>query len=102
MISWVQRYFPKGSGISYPQGGFLLWVELPADVDCVRLNERLAQHAIHVAPGALFSASGKFRQCLRLNYAFTLTPAMEEAVRTVGELAREMLSEVRESLLAMK
>ena len=102
MISWVQRYFPKGSGISYPQGGFLLWVELPADVDCVRLNERLAQHAIHVAPGALFSASGKFRQCLRLNYAFTLTPAMEEAVRTVGELAREMLSEVRESSLAMK
>ncbi|WP_447044544.1 aminotransferase-like domain-containing protein [Vreelandella sp. H-I2] len=95
MISWVQRYFPKGSGISYPQGGFLLWVELPAAVDCVRLNERLAKRSIHVAPGSLFSASGKFRQCLRLNYAFTLTPAIEEAVRTVGEMATEMVEEAQ-------
>jgi DNA-binding transcriptional MocR family regulator len=95
MISWVQRYFPKGAGISYPQGSFLLWVELPAAVDCVRLNERLAQRAIHVAPGSLFSASGKFRQCLRLNYAFTLTPAIEDAVRIVGELATEMVEEAQ-------
>jgi len=91
----VQRYFPEGSGISYPQGSFLLWVELPAAVDCVRLNERLAKHAIHVAPGSLFSASGKFRQCLRLNYAFTLTSAIEDAVRTVGELAAEMVEEAQ-------
>ncbi|MGO3770745.1 aminotransferase-like domain-containing protein [Vreelandella alkaliphila] len=95
MINWVQRYFPEGAGISYPQGSFLLWVELPAAVDCVRLNERLAQRAIHVAPGSLFSASGKFRQCLRLNYAFTLTPAIEDAVRTVGELATEMVEEAQ-------
>ncbi|NGO90433.1 MAG: PLP-dependent aminotransferase family protein, partial [Halomonas sp.] len=43
----------------------------------------------------LFSASGKFRQCLRLNYAFTLTPAIEEAVRTVGNIATEMVEEAR-------
>ncbi|RUR31947.1 PLP-dependent aminotransferase family protein [Vreelandella andesensis] len=102
MISWVQRYFPKGSGISYPQGSFLLWVELPAAVDCVRLNERLAQRAIHVAPGSLFSASGKFRQCLRLNYAFTLTPVIESAVRTVGELAAEMVEEAQRHEGALK
>ncbi|MGM0832310.1 MAG: PLP-dependent aminotransferase family protein [Pseudomonadota bacterium] len=102
MINWVQRYFPKGAGISYPQGSFLLWVELPALVDCVRLNERLAQRAIHVAPGSLFSASGKFRQCLRLNYAFTLTPAIEDAVRTVGELATEMVEEAQRYEVALK
>ncbi|MFI0473767.1 PLP-dependent aminotransferase family protein [Halomonas sp. HMF6819] len=95
MIDWVQRYFPAGTGISYPQGGFLLWVELPAAVDCVRLNECLVEHHLHVAPGSLFSASGKFRQCLRLNYAFTLTPAIEAAVRTVGALAKVMVDEMR-------
>jgi len=45
------------------------------------------------------SDSSKFRQCLRLNYAFTLTPAMEEAVRTVGELATEMVEEAQASLI---
>ncbi|MFG6665745.1 PLP-dependent aminotransferase family protein [Halomonas sp. HNIBRBA4712] len=98
MIGWVQRYFPKGTGISYPQGGFLLWVELPAAVDCVRLNERLASHRLHVAPGSLFSASGKFRQCLRLNYAFTLTPAIEAAVRCAGEIAEAMVEEALQPL----
>jgi len=44
-----------------------------------------------VAPGLLLSASGKFRQCLWLNYAFMLTPVIEEAVRTVGELFTEMV-----------
>lgn len=102
MISWVQRYFPEGAGISYPQGSFLLWVELPAAVDCVKLNKRLAQHAIHVAPGSLFSASGKFRQSLRLNYAFTLTPAIENAVRTVGEIATEMVEQTQEHALVLK
>lgn len=101
MISWVQRYFPQGSGISYPQGSFLLWVELPAAVDCVRLNERLAQKKLHVAPGSLFSASGKFRQCLRLNYAFTLTPVMEDAVRSVGELASQMADEALEHEISL-
>ena len=43
----------------------------------------------------LFSASGKFRQCLRLNYAFTLTPEIEAAVRTVGEFATEMVEEAQ-------
>jgi len=102
MINWVQRYFPEGTGISYPQGSFLLWVELPTAVDCERLNERLAKRAIHVAPGSLFSASGKFRQCLRLNYAFTLTPAIEDAVRTVGALATEMMEEVQRYEVALK
>ncbi|MGP9764301.1 hypothetical protein ACT3UM_01070 [Halomonas sp. AOP13-D3-9] len=45
--------------------------------------------------GSLFSASGKFRQCLRLNYAFTLTPAIEDAVRTVGGLAAEMVADAQ-------
>lgn len=94
LIRWVQQYFPAGTGISYPQGSFLLWVELPAAVDCVRLNQRLSAVGIHVAPGSLFSASGKYRQCLRLNYAFTLTPRIEEAVRQVGYLASEMIAEL--------
>ncbi|BBI53745.1 hypothetical protein HORIV_61660 [Vreelandella olivaria] len=33
--------------------------------------------------------------CLRLNYAFTLTPAIENAVRTVGDLATEMMEEAQ-------
>ncbi|MGC3874911.1 PLP-dependent aminotransferase family protein [Halomonas sp. GXIMD04776] len=93
LLGWVERHFPAGTGISYPQGGFLLWLELPADIDCVRLNERLAASNIRIAPGSLFSASGKYRHCLRLNYASPLTPSIASAIRGVGEMVTVMIAE---------
>ncbi|HET8789916.1 MAG TPA: PLP-dependent aminotransferase family protein [Modicisalibacter sp.] len=93
LLGWIERHFPAGTGVSYPQGGFLLWLELPDGVDCVRLNERLATSHIRIAPGSLFSASGKYRHCLRLNYASPLTPAVAAAIRTVGETVTTMLDE---------
>ena len=93
MIDWVTRYFPPGTGVSYPQGGFLLWIELPDSIDCVGLKEHLAAKGLHITPGSLFSASGKFRHCLRLNYAAAMTPAVEAGIKRVGEAVTAMLGE---------
>lgn len=93
LLGWVKRHFPAGTGVSYPQGGFLLWLELPAGVDCVRLNERLAASRIRIAPGSLFSASGKYRHCLRLNYASPMTADVAEAVRVVGVTVTTMVAQ---------
>ncbi|MFM9270382.1 PLP-dependent aminotransferase family protein [Halomonas elongata] len=91
MTDWVGESFPDGTRISQPRGGFLLWVELPGPIDTPRLNGRLATERLHVAPGPMFSASGKYRHCLRLNYAERPTASLEAAIRRVGELAGEML-----------
>ncbi|GGO80838.1 GntR family transcriptional regulator [Marinobacterium nitratireducens] len=94
MIAWVERHFPAGTRISYPQGGFLLWAELPGDADSIRLNERLLAQGIRIGPGPLFSASGKYRNCLRLNYSDKPDARIEAAVRKVGEEATRMLLEL--------
>ncbi|GHB10365.1 aminotransferase-like domain-containing protein [Modicisalibacter luteus] len=96
LLGWVGQHFPQGTRVSYPQGGFLLWLELPEAIDCIRLNERLAEVGVRIAPGSLFSASGKYRHCLRLNYAAALTPETAVAVRQVGEVAEAMLREEAE------
>jgi len=90
MLKWVRRYFPEGTAVSPPQGGFVLWVQLPARVDCVRLNEQLKN--VTIAPGSLFSASRKYRHCMRLNFASQLTDKIEAAVKTVGETATMMVA----------
>jgi DNA-binding transcriptional MocR family regulator len=94
MIAAVERYFPAGTRISYPQGGFLLWVELPGDIDTLQLNDRLQSSAIRIGPGVLFSASGKYRNCMRLNYSAKPTEAIEHALQTIGELCIRMLREI--------
>ncbi|MDU5676941.1 MAG: PLP-dependent aminotransferase family protein, partial [Pseudomonas aeruginosa] len=91
MIDWVARYFPEGTRASRPQGGFLLWVELDEAFDTLRLDKALRNRGVQVAVGCIFSASGKYRNCLRMNYAALPTPAIEQAVRRVGESACELL-----------
>lgn len=91
MLKWIRRYFPEGTQVTPPQGGFILWVVLPDDVDCVELNNRLDN--VTVAPGALFSVADKYRNCMRLNYAAPPTDTIAAAVKAVGEAAAHMLAQ---------
>ncbi|OEC36905.1 DNA-binding transcriptional regulator, MocR family, contains an aminotransferase domain [Pseudomonas cuatrocienegasensis] len=90
MIDWVSRYFPAGTRVSRPQGSFMLWLELEAGFDSQRLNRELQAHAIQIAPGSIFSAAGKYRNCLRLNYASQPSAEIEAAVRQVGLCAAQL------------
>ncbi|MNC42047.1 putative HTH-type transcriptional regulator YjiR [compost metagenome] len=71
----------------------MLWVELPEHFDTLRLNRALLEEGVQVAVGSIFSASGKFRHCLRMNFAARPTPQIEAAVRKVGETALRLLDE---------
>ncbi|AUY25691.1 aminotransferase-like domain-containing protein [Mixta calida] len=82
---WVRRYFPCGICVSRPQGGFLMWIELPEAFDAVLLNRTLRESKIQIAVGSLFSASGKYRNCLRLNFGLTLNDATEQAIVTLAQ-----------------
>lgn len=93
MQEWIHRYFPAGSKVSQPQGSFMIWVELPERFDSQRLNRELLPHGVQIAPGSIFSAAGKYRNCLRMNYAGPASAQIEAAVRLVGETAARMLSE---------
>jgi DNA-binding transcriptional MocR family regulator len=66
---WVRQYFPAEICVTRPQGSFLLWVELPEKVDMVCVSKQLCRLKIQAAAGSLFSASGKYRNCLRINVA---------------------------------
>ena len=93
MIEWVTRYFPQGTRASRPKGSFMLWVELPEGFDTLRLNRDLLEQGVQIAVGSIFSASGKYRNCLRMNYAAKPTPQLEEAVRKVGATAARLLAQ---------
>lgn len=82
----VQDAFPEGTRISQPKGGFVLWVELPAGLDTLALHEEAARLRVDYVPGALFSASGRYANCLRLNAGYPVTPSTEAAIRRLGQL----------------
>lgn len=83
----IEQSFPEGTGVTRPQGGFLLWIELPAAVDVLELHAQALANGIAIAPGPMFSATGRYRNCLRLSCGHPWSRELERAVLRLGELA---------------
>lgn len=93
MLQGIERYFPPGTRLSYPEGGFLLWVELPDDIDAALIAGQAREKGIILAPGQLFSATGKYRNCLRFNYIDKDEATRLSALAILGDLMKQDLSD---------
>lgn len=82
----VIETFPEGTRISDPQGGFVMWVELPLGTRALEVCERALSLGIALAPGPMFSARGRFGNALRLSCGVPWSPALSRAIETVAEL----------------
>jgi DNA-binding transcriptional MocR family regulator len=91
MAAAVLRFFPEGTRVSDPQGGYVLWVELPPGVDAMQLYARALERKITVGPGHMFSARGSYAHYIRLNYSYPWSKEIEEALRTLGRLVGELI-----------
>jgi DNA-binding transcriptional MocR family regulator len=85
MAQAIATWFPPGTRVTRPLGGFVLWVELDRGVDALALYEQALKRGISIAPGPIFSAKQAYRNCIRLNAA-RFTEPVERAVHTLGRL----------------
>jgi DNA-binding transcriptional MocR family regulator len=88
LLRAITRYFPAGTCVSRPDGGFVLWVQLPeGSPDALELMRLALDEGVSLAPGALFSPNGRFGGNLRLNYGHPWSAEMERGVQVIGRLA---------------
>ncbi|WP_075356109.1 PLP-dependent aminotransferase family protein [Desulfovibrio sp. DV] len=84
----VLRHFPEGTRVTHPAGGSVVWVQMPDSVDSIALFYEAKAQGIGVAPGNIFSSCDQFKHFLRLSYGHVWTPAVEQALATLGRLAQ--------------
>ncbi len=94
MSDAVSEFFPAECSVSAPQGGFVLWIALPEGADAMALHEQAIEHRIAFMPGPLFSASGRFGNCIRINCGNAWSSEVDHAVRCLGTLVRQSLDRV--------
>lgn len=87
MMRAITQYFPPGCRMTRPEGGYMLWIELPKSVDALQLHQLALAEGISIAPGPIFSAQRKYHNCVRLNFGYPWSPRIEKAVKTLGRLA---------------
>ncbi len=94
LVTSVRRHFPKGTRVSEPAGGFVLWVEMPHGIDSVELYHLALNKGISIAPGTICSMSRSFTNCIRLNSA-CWRDDNEVAVKTLGDIASALIDKNR-------
>jgi len=92
MTRAIERSFPAGTKVTRPAGGFVLWLEMPRPFDSRALFAEALGNGICFAPGDVFSASGRYRHCLRISCASPWNARLEAGVATLGALATAQLA----------
>jgi len=82
----VMRCFPAGTKISRPAGGYVLWLELPENVDGLKLYQAAFAQNISIVPGAIFSANGQFKNHIRISCGHPWDDSIDRAISTLGRL----------------
>ncbi len=86
MLNAIAKYFPHNTRVTRPNGGYFLWVELPEQVDSLQLFSMALAQGISIAPGPIFSATRRFRHCIRLNYGYAWNKEIDDAMAVLGRL----------------
>ncbi len=86
----VEEYFPAETKISTPEGGFYLWIEMPGNIDSQELFSWAYAQKIGIVPGPVYSASGKFSNCIRLSCGSPVTDATGDGIKKLGDRIKEL------------
>lgn len=90
MAAAVKRFFPAGTSVNEPSGGYLLWIGLPHGVKALPLYARAQDKGISIGPGDMFATAPTFDDHIRLNYSYPWTADTETALKTLGALVGEL------------
>lgn len=87
----IAEYFPEGTKISHPLGGFMIWTELDKKVDTAKLYDIATGHKISIAPGRMFTLQNQFNNCMRLSYGQKWSDELDDRLKLLGKLISKML-----------
>ncbi len=88
MLASAARHFPASTRVTRPSGGYFLWFEFPEQVDSLKLLQLALAQGISLAPGPIFSATQRFRNCARLNHGHPWDARSEQAMEVLGRILR--------------
>ncbi len=90
-------FMPAGVTWTRPQGGFQLWVTLPAHCSSVELFMRSVEKGAAFLPGPLQDMDSRFINSFRLCYGSLGTEEITEGIRRLSQAVREYLDESPET-----
>jgi len=83
----VLRTFPAGTRVTRPDGGFVLWIQLPDRYNGLEIQRRAAAERIHILAGEWFSPTKQYRNYIRISCGHPFE-VIQPAVQTLAEILK--------------
>ncbi|MBD5505297.1 MAG: PLP-dependent aminotransferase family protein [Lachnospiraceae bacterium] len=90
MMDAMDRYFPSTVKYTKPHGGMFLWVTLPEGVSAMSLFPKALEKKVAFVPGDPFYIGIENANTMRLNYTNADCEIIEEGIRRLGDLLKEL------------
>jgi DNA-binding transcriptional MocR family regulator len=86
-VELIQKHFPEGSTVWVPEGGFLLWVELPQQVDIEGVyNAALEKNVAFSRGKAFYTSAGAKVGAMRINCSRPSTAELVQGIEVLGKI----------------
>jgi 2-aminoadipate transaminase len=95
MLQAIEREFPPEVRCTRPQGGLFLWATLPGRLNARAVLVRSIQRDVAFVPGGSFFPNGGHENTMRLNFSNMPEDRIDEGVRRIGKVLRELLPAAR-------
>lgn len=89
----LQRALPPGTRITRPEGGFLLWVELPKGADSTALFTMSAAKRVGMTPGIIFGNHREAARFFRISCGSPCAAEVEASIARLGESVRKQIGQ---------
>jgi DNA-binding transcriptional MocR family regulator len=83
----IEKYFPQGTIIWIPEGGFLLWVEVPQRIDIEAVYEAALLKNVAFSRGKAFFTTPEAKvSSMRINCSRPTTNELVQGLETLGKI----------------
>jgi 2-aminoadipate transaminase len=100
MFAALAEHFPADVAWTRPEGGFFVWVTLPAHMDTKPLLAEAVEHGVTFVPGSDFFPDGRGSNCLRIAFCYESPEKIAEGITRLAEVLEDKLELYRSFVAA--
>lgn len=91
MVTALGEHFPGEARWTVPEGGFFVWVEMPAFLDMKAVLAEAVERGVTYVPGDAFFPDGRGRNCMRLGFCYASPERIREGIARLAGVVEDRL-----------
>ncbi len=88
-VEALAQSVPAGVTFTRPEGGFQLWVRMPAGASAIQLYLRALERGIAISPGPAHDVDGRYGNCFRISYGHATPGQLRDAVAKLAGIMKD-------------